>query len=169
MGSPKVAVPSGHVHLIQHGILCGLQCGYLLWCGLSWSAGGQPASPWSSPKATWESLLQHLEPPPPLLPSPWCLRQGCFSHFFPLAMQQFCPFLNTFSPEVPSPWLRGLSRALWWGRLEPAGTGCVQPGAAPASPHRGPHSPSCQHLGTFYTTLNDLDLFISKSLKFIMF
>jgi len=36
--------------------------GHLLYCGPPWTAGGQPASPWSSSQATGEkSLLQHLK------------------------------------------------------------------------------------------------------------
>lgn len=39
--------------LSEELLLCGflhrLQCVYLLWCGPSWPAGEQPASPWSFP------------------------------------------------------------------------------------------------------------------------
>jgi len=42
--------------------------GYLLHCVPAWAAGGQPASPWSSPQAAGESLLQHLDHLPLLLP-----------------------------------------------------------------------------------------------------
>jgi len=40
---------------------------YLLDCGHPWTAGGQPASPWSSPWAARESLLWRLQPLLPLL------------------------------------------------------------------------------------------------------
>jgi len=39
----------------------------LLHRGLPWAAGAQPASPWSSPEAAGESLLQCLEHLLPLL------------------------------------------------------------------------------------------------------
>lgn len=58
----RLQLPSGHIYLIQHSVLHGLQCGYLstpLWTSMVWR--GQPASPWSSPWAVEESLLQHLE------------------------------------------------------------------------------------------------------------
>jgi len=35
--------------------------GDLLHCGPPWAAGAQPASPWSSPRAAGESMLQCLE------------------------------------------------------------------------------------------------------------
>jgi len=35
--------------------------GYLLHCGHPWSAGAQPASPWSSSRSAGKSLLWHLE------------------------------------------------------------------------------------------------------------
>ena len=41
--------------------------GYLLHHGPPWAAGGQPASPWSSPQAAGESLLWRLEHLLPLL------------------------------------------------------------------------------------------------------
>ena len=65
---------SGHIHLLQLGVLHRLQGGYLLWCGAPWAIGGQPASPWCTPGAAEESLLL-----PCLLHWPWCL-QGCLFH-----------------------------------------------------------------------------------------
>jgi len=51
----------GYTHLLQHGVLYGLQGGYLLHCGPPRAAGEQPASLWSSPWAAGESLFWHLE------------------------------------------------------------------------------------------------------------
>jgi len=53
--------PSGHISLLQCGVLLGLQGGYLLYCGPPRAAGGQPASPWSSLWAAGVPLLRHLE------------------------------------------------------------------------------------------------------------
>lgn len=53
-------LPSGHIHLLQRRVLHGLQCAYLLRCGPSWAAEGQPAPPWPSPQAAGECPLQHL-------------------------------------------------------------------------------------------------------------
>jgi len=75
--------------------------GYLLHRGPPWAAEGQPASPWSSPQAAGESLLQSLEHLLPLvLHRPWCL-QSCFSHISSCLMLQLCrvfsPFLSMLS------------------------------------------------------------------------
>ena len=32
-------LPSRHIRLLWHGVLHGLQCGYLIWCGPSWAGG----------------------------------------------------------------------------------------------------------------------------------
>lgn len=40
-------LPSGYVHLFQHGVPHRLQCGYLLHCGSPWATRGQSAPPWS--------------------------------------------------------------------------------------------------------------------------
>jgi len=98
--------PSGHVSLLQRGVLHGLQGGCLLQRGPPWAAGGQPTSPWSTPWAAGEFLLQHLEHLFPFLPhEPWCL-QGCFSKiFFHSSLSQllssvFHPFFNTLSQRI---------------------------------------------------------------------
>ena len=61
------------------------------------AAGGQPASPWSSPWAAGESLLWRLEHLLPLLlHRPRCL-QSCFSHIFSL-LSPGCCCTAVFSP-----------------------------------------------------------------------
>ena len=71
--------------------------GYLLHRGPPWAAGGQPASPWSSPWAAGESLLWCLEHLLPLLlHRPRCL-QSCFSHIFSL-LSPGCCCTAVFSP-----------------------------------------------------------------------
>jgi len=58
----RVTAFFGHTHLFWHGVLPGLHC------GPPWTAGGQPASPWSSSWAAEEkSLLLCLEHLLPLL------------------------------------------------------------------------------------------------------
>ena len=58
--------PSVQVHLLHCGLLHGLQRGTLLHCGTPWAAGGQPASPWSSPQAAGDfcSGAWSTSPPP---------------------------------------------------------------------------------------------------------
>jgi len=88
--------PSG-IHLLRCGVLHGL---WLYVCSTMDLHGlqGQPASPWSSPRAAGKSLLQHLDHLLPLLIHwPWCL-QSSFSHisslFYPTV---FFPFIITIS------------------------------------------------------------------------
>ena len=88
-----------------------------------------PSSPGSllqrGPYPGLQPFRANVLPPglPPPLPRP------------PLALSQPCspPGL----PPAPPSWLRAQLCPVV-GPLEPAGTGCVRPGAAPASPHRGP-------------------------------
>ena len=81
---------------------------------ISMGCGGQPASPWSSPRAAGKSLLWCLEHLLPLLLHwPWCL-QSCFSHIFSL----ISPAGNC--PDFFSPFLTMLSQRCchhcWWAR-----------------------------------------------------
>ena len=81
--------PSG-IHLLWHGVFHGLQVYICSTVDLY-----EPASPWSSPRAIGESLLQHLEHLLRLLLHwSWCL-QSCFSPIFSLlspaaVTQQLC-------------------------------------------------------------------------------
>lgn len=113
MGFPWAASSFRHVHMLQHSILHGLQCGHLL---------------------NMEHLLL-------LLLWPWCSLY-CFSIFCSLIhclFRIFCPLLDTFSPRQPSmsDWL---SCALQWVCLEPSVSGMGQPktllmDATPLAPH----------------------------------
>jgi len=83
--------PSGHIHMLQRGVLRGLQHGDLL--------------VWSSPWAAGDSLLQHLEVPLQLLLLfllPWW-SQGCFSQFVCsfFLFGVFCPFLHMLFQRPP--------------------------------------------------------------------
>lgn len=91
-----VQLPSGRISVLQHGFLPRLQGRSLLWCGPPGAAGRQPASPWSPPQATEESLLQCLKHALLLLPPwPWC-PWSCFifSHLSLLRLLQ--GFFNRF-------------------------------------------------------------------------
>jgi len=87
---------------LWHRIPYRLQGGCLLHRGPPWPAGGQPASPQSSPQAVGESLLQcleHLTPPSP--PSLTLVSAGLFSHSSPpqLLPSVFYPFLINISEK----------------------------------------------------------------------
>ena len=122
MGSPRDSVPSGNIHPLQHGVLHGLQCGHLLRCSLSrgctaiaaWAPGTLPPSP--SALTLWLTGLFH-------------------TLFFPFSSlltscTVFCPFSNIFSQGSTT-----LAAWLSHARGGSIGTGCVQHGAASASPH----------------------------------
>jgi len=134
----------GH-SLLQVSICSGVRSlpwttsGYLLHRGPLWTAGGQPASPWSSSRAAREdSLLRYLEHPLPLLLNcPWCL-QSCFSHIVSLlsldcclpAVLGFFHLLKYVIPEALPPSLIGSALASGGSVLEPAGTGCIRHGGS---------------------------------------
>ena len=108
--------PGCRVALCSSGLSPGLQ-------GIP-APGLQHLLPSSSSSSSALGLPLLLLPPclPPPLPVP------------PLALAE-----TWFPPGAPS-LAEGLGCVLRWGRwsrLGPAGTGCVRPGAAPASPHRG--------------------------------
>lgn len=62
----RLQLPSGHIHLLWHGVLYGLWSTYQLCCCIPWASGWQPTPPWSSSWATGELLLQcqYLHPLP---------------------------------------------------------------------------------------------------------
>lgn len=72
-----------------------LQHGHLLGCGLLWSAGKQPASPW----AAEDISALAAGAPPPLLVSPQCQHHGSLLLFPSLltTVQHFCALLNAVS------------------------------------------------------------------------
>lgn len=110
-----VQFPSGHIHGLQHGSLPRMQCRYLLWHGPPGAEGRQPASPWSPPQATEESLLQCLKHVLLFLPpGSWC-QWGCFISFsfvpFTAAAVCFLPFLRFLFTEVPLTLLIGSALA----------------------------------------------------------
>ena len=127
--------PSGTSTCSSVGSLPQAAGGYLLHHGPPWTAGGQPASPWSSPWAAGESLL-------------WCLK-----HLLPLILHCFgvcrvasltyshsCVTLHFFSlllkyviPEALPPSLMGSALASSGSILEPAGIGSIGHGEASGS------------------------------------
>jgi len=134
----SVGCPHGH-SLLQASTCSGMGSlprapgGDLLHRGPPWTAGGQPASSWSSSRAAREgSLLQHFgHLLPLLLHRSWCL-QSCFSHrLTPLSLPclfttevSFLPLLKYVIAEVLPPLLLiGLALASGGSILEPAGTG----------------------------------------------
>uniref|UniRef100_A0A8B9RUN6 Protein artemis n=1 Tax=Accipiter nisus TaxID=211598 RepID=A0A8B9RUN6_9AVES len=67
-GLPTGSQPPSGIPLLRRGVLCSRAAGGdLLPRGAPWAAGGQPASPGSSPRAAGESLLRRLEHLLPLL------------------------------------------------------------------------------------------------------
>lgn len=92
--------------IFECGAVWSMWSGCLICHGLPLVSRGQSMSPWSSPWAAGQYLLQHLEHFIPLLPPPWCL-QGCFPHFLiPLSQlmlkQHFLPFLKYVTIETLS-------------------------------------------------------------------
>ena len=93
--------------------------GDLLHRGPPWAAWAQPTSPWLSPQAAGESLLQRLGHFLPLLLHwPWCL-QSCFSHIVsPLSP---AAVVEGFPP--PTPFFTALPQRCydhgWWARPRP--------------------------------------------------
>ena len=108
--------------------------GDLLHRGPPWTAGRQPASPWSSSRVAREdSLLRHLEH---LLPpaSSLTLVSAEFSHVVSLLSNCrltalfFLPLLKCVIPEALPLSLIGLALASGGSILEPAGTGFIKHG-----------------------------------------
>jgi len=110
--------------------------GYLLHHGPPWTAGGQPASPWSSSRAAREdSLLQCLKH---LLPSPSSLTlvsaEVFLSHRLPPLSSLpfhccfFLPLLKHVIPEALPPSPIGLALASGRSVLELAGTSFIRHG-----------------------------------------
>jgi len=104
-----------------------------------WTAGGQPASPWSSSRAAREgSLLRrfgHLLPPPSSLTlvSAELFLSDHLTHLSSLHFHQrvfFLPFLNYVIPEALPQLLIGLALASSGSILEPAGTGFIRHGGS---------------------------------------
>jgi len=138
-----LSVTSSPLHF-SSALTCALQGLYflqgmlhLLWCSPPWAAVWLSASLWYSQGAAGETLL-------------WCLETSCSTSLtlvFILLLLTF--FLSSFVclmftalshirfPRGATTLAAGLSRALRWGQLEPAGTCRAWHGAAPASPHRG--------------------------------
>lgn len=83
--TPLVSVPSGNIQLLQHGVLCELQCGHLLWKGVL------HRRPWY--------LLQHhgASPPPPSLMLVFPLLFLTSIFFLSCLSGVFCLSLNIFS------------------------------------------------------------------------
>jgi len=89
--------------------------GYLPHCGPPWTAGGQPASLWSSPQAAGESLFQ------------------CPERFLSLdagAVVQLSSLLKYVITEALPPSLIGLTLASCGSILELAGIGSARPGGS---------------------------------------
>lgn len=145
-----------------HGVLHGLQCGYLfqqgppwtavwipLFCGILHSLHGQSASPWSFPRAA-----PVPQPPPPPPPSLTLVSTGLILSFFlliPLAadvQHWFLPFLKHTFTEKPPVWLMGSAVTHHGSVLKPGGTGCIWHRVATGLFSERPslQSPSCQHL-----------------------
>ena len=123
--------------------------GSLLHCGPPWAAGGQPASPWSSPQASGESLLWRVEHLLPFLLH--CLQSSHSS-----LLLEKCPYtgfvflLKYVIQEALLLLLIGLALASSRAVLEPASNGCRTWGKLLAASHRShPCSPSgYQNLAT---------------------
>lgn len=117
VGCPRAAVPSGDIHLLQRGLLCGLERGNLLQRGLL--------------------PLEHLFPSSS---SDLAVRGAASLTFSPhssYACRAFCPFFNTFSQKH--------HRLLRWAWLCPVvgpfgnrlASAMSGNGAASTSPQRG--------------------------------
>ncbi|KAK4822389.1 hypothetical protein QYF61_014159 [Mycteria americana] len=128
--------PLGHIHLLQHGVLYGLQVDICSTVDLH--AGGQPASPWSSPRAAGESLLRRWSTSSPSFFTGLgvCgVVSFTYSHsslwlqlpsFFP-------PLLKYVITEVLPPSLMGLALASSRSALETAGISSMDIGEASSS------------------------------------
>lgn len=66
----------------------------------------------------------------------WCFLCLFLFPALPPSMQSLLPNFRSVFPEAPPAWLMSAD-ASCGGALEPAGTGCVQHGAGPASPYGG--------------------------------
>lgn len=126
------------------------------------SAWQQPAGLMPVPQVRQGQCRGHFFPPsfpphscvPPHPPPPWAavpsghyqLSHGatCSTGLTVPLSQLFLPFLTQDFPEAPTcSW--GAQPVV--GPLKPAGIGCVQHGAAPATPHRG--CPDSPHLASY--------------------
>jgi len=106
--------------------------GYLLHRGPPWTAGGQPASPWSSSRAAGECLLQCLERLPPSFFTDLGVCRVISLKYFHSSVstdvpQHVFPLLKYVIPEA-LPSLIGSALASSWSVLELAGTGSVRHG-----------------------------------------
>jgi len=124
-------LPSGHTHLLQHGVLHRLQ--EVLHRGPPWAAWVQPASLWSSPAAAGESLLRHLEHLLALLLLTWVSAVLFLSHILTLFQLLLCSIflfiLKCYHIQALAPLLMGSVLSSGRSVLELAGTSFV--------PHRG--------------------------------
>jgi len=117
--------PPPGIRLLWRGVLLQLQVDICSTVDLH--AGAQPDSRWSSPQATGESPLQHLERLLPLLQRCWCL-QSCFSCISSLLSPAAkCHYADVFfllkyviTESLPQS-LIGLALASAGSCLEPAG------------------------------------------------
>jgi len=106
--------------------------GDLLHRGLPWAAGGQPASPWSSPqgcRGKTSAPVPGSPPPPPsslTLVSAGLFLSHCLTPLCRLLFHhRFFPLLNYVITEALPPSLMGWALASSGSVLEPAGTGSV--------------------------------------------
>lgn len=125
------------LNLLQHRVLHRLQCACLPHYGLFHGLLVNLCSGVWSTSLSFSETDAHRDVYHFFLPSFFFF---FFSHSS-LLVQYFHPFLNTFSQRHRSlGWQAQLCLAM--DQLEPAGTGCVQHGAALTSLHRGHPTPS---------------------------
>lgn len=130
--------------MIWHGVLQGLQCGYLLWRGpLLWFI---PALPWSPPWDVGNSLLWCLEYFAPFSSLTSMFPPLFFTQYFSsllillCSVSSFLKYVNLWTQSVPS-LNNGVCCALQWDGWSWLELAVSSTGQSLAVPHRGHPAP----------------------------